>query len=126
MWGKERLTPFSLYKWTKQSCSKLNCRQQIPPHWIISRMLKNWVLGLLPASVPPQGNVSPALQKSVMGSNLSHIVVCLTLQVLTRLYVDQFLELLEWRKGRKKTYFWPILSHPCYILAIPFQLFLKG
>lgn len=37
---KDDLTPFSLYKWTKQSCNKLNCRQQISPDWIISRMLK--------------------------------------------------------------------------------------
>lgn len=126
VWGKERLTPFFLYKWTKQSCSKLNCKQQIPPDWIILRMLKNWVVGLLPASVPTQGKATPALQKSVMGSNLSHSAVCLTLQVLTSLYVDQFLEFLEWRRVRKRTYFWLILSNPCYILVIHFLLFLRG
>lgn len=37
---KDYLTPFSLFKWAEQCCNKLNCRQQIPPDWIISRMLK--------------------------------------------------------------------------------------
>lgn len=64
--------------------------------------------------------------KSLMWSNISHVLVCLTLQVLTRLYVIWFLEFLDWRKVRKRTYFWLILSYPCYILVIPFWQFLRG
>lgn len=113
---KDYLTPFSLYKGTKQSCKKLDCRQQIPPDWIISRMLKVRIVLLdycQHQSHHREKSVLPC--KSVMGSNLSHILVCLTLQVLTRLYVDWFLQFLDWRRVRKRTYFWLILSYPRYI-----------
>lgn len=124
---KDYLTPFSLYKWTKQSCkTELQATDTTRLDHIQDAEDKNWVVGLLPASVPPQGKVSAALQKSVMGTNPSYILVCLPLQVLTRLYVDRFLQFLDWRRIRKRTYFWLILSYPCYILVIPFLLFLRG
>lgn len=127
VWGKERWTPFFLYKWTKQSCSKLNRKQQIPlDHNEDAEELGCWIT----ASISPTTGKSHPCPAKVSNGIQPFPYCCIPYFAGPNQPIcGPVSRILRVEKGQKEdlflAYFVKSLLYPCHILsATPKRLIL--